>query len=124
MIAYCYSAEDGIIFERKFPMGEAPHVVRLEDGRIATRDYQAEHVGGIVKGTNNPIRPRPKKAWPMQPCVASGVHASQAGELRKHLAERGCPTEVTPGGDPIYTSAAHRRKALKIRGFYDKNSFD
>lgn len=65
-----------------------------------------------------------KKIWPMKPCYASGVHASQAQELRDHLAKRGCPTEVTPSGDPIYTSAAHRKKALKIRGMHDKASFN
>lgn len=60
----------------------------------------------------------------MEPCCASGVHASQAQELREHLADRGCPTEVTTDGDPIYTSAAHRKKALKCRGMFDKASFN
>lgn len=126
MPTYCYNhPEDGIL-ERYFPMGKAPEFLRFEDGSKATRDYQAEHVSGIVRGTDNPVRSKskPKKPWPMAPCCASGVHASQAGELRKHLVDRGCPTEVTPGGDPIYTSAAHRKKALKIRGMYDKASFD
>jgi hypothetical protein len=123
MPTYCYRSEDGDIIERAFCMGKAPSVIPLRNGKRAFRDYRAEAVGGIVKGTDNPVKSRPKKAWPMA-CCASGVHASQAGELRKHLADRGCPTEVTPDGDPIYTSAAHRKKALKIRGMYDKASFD
>lgn len=128
MVTYCYHYTDPLIgeeeiHERQFPMGKAPAILRYEDGSFATRDYNAERVGGVVKGTDNPARSRPRRAWPMSPCVASGVHASQAQELREHLADRGCPTEVTAGGDPIYTSAAHRRKALKIRGMRDKASF-
>jgi len=120
---YCYSTEDGEIHDLEFPMGEAPKRVELLAGHvIATRNYQAEGVSGSVIGTNNPVKSRTRK-WPMAPCYASGVHASQAGELRKHLKERGCSTEVTPNGDPIYTSAAHRKKALKIRGMHDRNSY-
>lgn len=125
MVTYCYRyvdplSEEEEILERAFPMGKAPTILRFEDGSFATRDYGAERVGGAVKGTENPIRSR---TWPMSPCVGSGVHASQARELREHLAKRGCKTEVTAGGDPIYTSAAHRKKALKIRGMYDKASY-
>jgi hypothetical protein len=59
----------------------------------------------------------------MEPCFASGVNAVQAPELRKFLADRGCATEVTSEGDPIYRSAGHRKKALKLRGMYDKASY-
>jgi hypothetical protein len=56
-------------------------------------------------------------------CCASGVHASQAGELRDYLSSRGVPTEVTAEGDPVYVSAKHRKKALKARGLFDKSAF-
>jgi hypothetical protein len=56
-------------------------------------------------------------------CYASGVHPSRAEELSDYLETHGCPTKVTPGGDPVYTSAEHRRKALKIRGMYNRNPF-
>jgi hypothetical protein len=59
--------------------------------------------------------------WPMPPCVASGVNAAQAEQLSDFLEDRDCPTEVTPDGDPIYVSPEHRRKALKLRGMYDKS---
>jgi len=129
---YCYRTESGDILERVFPMGRAPEAItfypsELGEGKgVAIRDYGAEGVTGTVVGTLNPTRAnqKPKRPWPMQPCVASGVHPNQAQELRDYLAKRGCPTEVTKDGDPIYTSAAHRKKALKIRGFYDKASFD
>ena len=97
--------------ERIFPMGEAPPHIRV-DGLEAKRDYQAERVG--VPAT---------KGWPHEPCVASGVHPKQAQELRDGLRGAGVPTEVTKGGDPIYTSAVHRKKALSARGMYDRNSF-
>jgi hypothetical protein len=60
----------------------------------------------------------------MAPCVGSGVNAEQAPELRKFLADRGCPTAVTNDGDPVYTSAGHRRKALKLRGMCDKGGYE
>lgn len=124
MPIYCYSTEYGEVHELEFPMGEAPERVELLAGHvIVTRDYQAEGVGGVVIGSDNPVKSRPRRSWPMEPCLASGVHASQAQELRDHLTAHGCPTEVTPAGDPIYTSAAHRKKALKIRGMHDRNSF-
>ena len=128
MITYCYRYIDPLtgeeeIHERDFPAGEAPRILRYEDGSHATRDYRAEGVSGRVVGTKNPIKGKTKRPWPMSPCFASGVHASQASELRKHLKDRGCPTEVTKDGDPVYTSAAHRKKALRIRGMHDRNSF-
>lgn len=123
MPTYCYERPSGEIIEMDFPMGHAPNSIAVGLGynQIATRSYQAEMIGGaaFVKGTSN----RVKRPWPMQPCIASGVHPDQAQELREHLSDRGCPTEVTNSGDPIYISAAHRRKAFKIRGNFDKASY-
>jgi len=87
--------------------------VTLEDGSVAVRCFRAE-----VAQLGTPA----KTGWPIE-CVASGVNAAQADDLRKFFVERGCPTEVSPDGNPIYTSAAHRRKALKVRGFKDRSSF-
>jgi len=111
MPIYCYETPEGEIVEKVFLVGMAPAAILVESG-LANRSYQAEGVSV----------PSPS-GWPMT-CVASGVNAEQAGELRSHLAEKGVPTEVTKDGDPVYTSATHRRKALKVRGFIDKNSFN
>lgn len=133
MPTYCYKSEDGEVFERNFPMSRvAPSemiVPLIIEGRVIKkqifyRDYQAEAVGGIVKRTDNPVKSRPKKSWPMEPCVASGVHASQAGELRDHYKKHGLNVQVNSDGDPIYESAAQRKKALKCRGMHDKASFN
>lgn len=111
MATYCYSNRAGRVEDRVFPLGKAPDTVRFDDGSLALRDYAAEH--------------RPSKAgsgWPME-CVASGVNAEQAGELRELFRRHNCPTEVTRDGDPVYTSARHRKEALKIRGMYDRSAF-
>jgi hypothetical protein len=111
MPTYCYSDDVGKVHERVFRMGQAPKLIRLNDGRVAVRDFQAEHVS------------MPSSAgWPLE-CIASGVNAAQAGELREFFRVNGCPTEVTNDGNPVYTSASHRRKALKLRGMHDRNSF-
>lgn len=78
----------------------------------------------VKKGEEAPERRRnaPGAGWPLT-CCASGVHASQAKELRRYLADRGCPTEVTRGGDPVYRNASHQRRALRLRGMHNRNSY-
>jgi hypothetical protein len=111
MPTYCYQeGETGRVHERVFAVGTAPKYFK-EGGKEYCRCYQAERKS--VPST---------KGWPMT-CYASGVNANQAGELRECLARAGVPTEVTPDGDPVYRSAAHRRKALKVRGFVDRSSY-
>ena len=111
MPTYCFTAPTGETIERFFPMGDAPQTIQV-DGQKAKRDYRAERVG--VPAT---------KGWPMEPCFASGVHPKQAQELRDGLRKAGVPTEVTGGGDPIYISATHRKKALAVRELHDNASF-
>ena len=110
MPIYCYETESGQVVERFYDINKAPPSIRV-DGETARRCLRAELVGVPSKS-----------GWPIE-CYASGVHASQAGELRDYLKKKGVPTEVTHEGDPIYTDATHKRKALKARGFIDRNSF-
>jgi len=111
MPIYCYQeGETGRICERVFRIGTAPKFFK-EDRRLYTRCFQAENAS--VPAT---------AGWPFA-CYASGVNASQAGELRTLLANKGVPTEVTSDGDPVYRDPAHRRKALKARGYVDKSSY-
>ena len=120
---YCYRTEEGETLEVRFVAGKALDMLRIE-GRSFHRDRQAEFAGMHVSvvGSQNRTR-QTRDNWPMPPCSASGVHADQAQELRDHLKSNGCATEVTSDGDPIYTSASHRKRALKIRGLHDNNSF-
>ena len=108
---YCYTDSDGDTIERYFPTHlPKPKKIR-HDGRTYHRDFSAEAVGVPMA-----------KGWPME-CVASGVAPSQAQELRDYYRKAGVPTEVTADGNPIYRNAAHRRKALKARGFRDKAGY-
>lgn len=92
-------------------MGHAPRQIDI-NAKLFVRDFNAERVA--VPST---------AGWPLKPCFASGVHPEQAQELRDGLRGAGVATEVTSGGDPIYTSAVHRKKALAVRGIHDNNSF-
>lgn len=112
MPTYCFITEDGKTKELQCAMGDAPEHIEI-GGYHAVRDFQAEHSPRAAGG----------ESWPMDPCFASGVNAAQAGELRKHLADRGVPTVVTSEGDPIYTSAGHRKKALAARGMHDNAGY-
>lgn len=93
-------------------MGKAPSKVTLPNGCVAVRDYKSEHAPRRAGG-----------GWPFS-CFASGVNAAQAGELREFFAERNFDCQVTNDGDPVYRNPKHRKEALKLRGFYDRASFD
>ena len=114
MPTYCYRSRDKRrrLVERVFPVSSRPESF-VEDGVTFVRSRADEWRAVSVPATSG---------WPLE-CVASGVHPSQAGELRKFFTDHGCPTEVTADGNPVYRSAAHRRKALKLRGFKDKASY-
>ena len=114
MPTYCYRSRDKRreLITRVFSVKDRPESF-TENGRTFDRSRADEWGGVSVPATSG---------WPME-CVASGVHPSQAGELRKYFADHGCPTEVTADGNPVYRSAAHRKKALKCRGFRDKSSY-
>ncbi len=114
MPTYCYRSKDRHhkLIERVFPSAHIPERV-VEGRRVFVRSRKDEWGGVSVPSSSG---------WPME-CFASGVHASQAGELRKFFSDHGCPTEVTADGNPVYRSAAHRRKALKLRGFRDKSAY-
>lgn len=111
MPTYCYRRGRRVV-ERVFPVRERPEQITIR-GLVYKRDRASEFGGVSVPAS---------AGWPME-CVASGVHPSQAGELRKYFADHGCPTEVTADGNPVYRSAAHRKKALKLRGFRDNSSY-
>ena len=92
-------------------MGDAPRTIQSCEGVELERDFGAEH---------NPRRAG--GGWPIE-CLASGVNAAQAGELREFFQTHDCPTEVSKDGNPIYRDPQHRKKALKLRHLHDRNSF-
>jgi len=105
-------SEDGHVQWKDIPLSaEAPPVTIEVEGVTFTRSYRAERAG--VPAT---------QGWPIT-CVASGVNAEQAQDLRDEFKKHGLDVEVTKDGDPIYRSASHRKKALKARGFVDRLSF-
>jgi len=91
-----------------------PQTITLDDGSMAERCLAAERKA--LQTETNP-------GWPMEPCTSSGVQPWQAQELRDYLNRKGVPTEVTPQGDPIYTSRTHRKAALKARNMHDRSDF-
>ena len=132
MPTYCYKINEDLKFDRDFPAGEAPDEIPFlripsvsKELFTAYRDRQTEALGMTtsVKNSDNPVKSGRVSPWPMEPCIASGVHPDQAQELRGHLEKHGCKTEVNKEGNPIYTSASHRKRALKCRGLNDRNSY-
>lgn len=103
MTNYCYSHDDGEIIERSYRMGTAPKTVR-HGGKTYHRDYAAE-------------KPRQLSAdvWPRVGKCA-GVHPSQAQEAYDKSVKDGVPTNFTSDGDPIFTSAGHRKRYMRSIG--------
>lgn len=91
--------------ERQRPDGS----IRLRSGE-AQRDYAAERVAAP-----------PDQNWPMK-CEASGVNPSQVKQANKTAEREGLSVRFDTDGCAVYNSPAHRRKALRERGFYDKNA--
>jgi len=112
MPTYCYRGEDGEVMERVYPMGKAPKSF-VKFAVKYVRDYHAESVAV----------PQPS-CWPMEPCYSSGVHPEQAQELRDHFKKHGLNVQVNSNGDPIYESAAQRKRALACRGLHDRASYN
>lgn len=113
MAIFCYKKKDGNIVERSYPCGKAPNRIKLDDGSEAKRFLAAELRSVAVPSAKN---------WPLT-CVASGVHPEQRQELSDYLKKKGVPTEISKDGDPVYRNAAHRRKALKARGMFDRAGY-
>ncbi len=111
MPVYCYQTEAGEIIEEVHVMGSAPKTITTADGQTAKRCFAAE---------NSTVPPT--TGWPME-CVGSGVNSADRGKLETLLKDRGVPTKVSADGNPIYNNANHRKKALKARGFFDKNAY-
>jgi len=85
-------------------------------------DYHAYYdktLGRMVEG--RPPRRDHVSRFPYE-CWVSGVHASQAQELRDFFAKHGEHPEVTSDGNPIYESRRQRKRLLKLRGMCDRGS--
>jgi len=80
------------------------------DGFVMQRDYQAE-MGGRHRCDT----------WPMA-SYAAGIAPEEIPESRKFDREHNVPTDYTPDGDPVFTSAKHRRKYCEAHGLYDRSA--
>jgi hypothetical protein len=110
MPTYCYMKPNGEVVDRFFHMGQAPRTI-LDNGVEATRSFSAERKS--YPSTTG---------WPME-CMASGVGAKDRESLEREFTKLGVPTKVSADGNPIYTDHNHRKKALKARGFVDRNAY-
>lgn len=109
MPTYCYRRGNKVV-TRVFSVADRPKSIII-GGKEYVRSFADERPG--VPSSSG---------WPLV-CEASGVHPDQANNLRKFYSDHGCPTEVTKDGNPVYRSASHRKKALKVRGMCDRSSF-
>ena len=111
MMTYCFTNKrTGVTIERQFDMNNIPERVKYR-GRVFGKNRRAE-----IKGVP------PTKGWPIE-CIASGVHADQAQELRDHFKRNGLNIEVTKDGNPVYKTNKEQRRALRCRGMVNKSSF-
>ena len=108
MPMYCYSDKDGKRIERVFAMGKAPRILEV-DGVTFKRDFRGELTVKSICGN-----------WPMF-SDAAGVHPEQIKDAREKSVRDGVPTDFTPDGRAIFTSANHRKKYCRSIGLHDRN---
>lgn len=82
-----------------------------EDGFVMNRDLHAEQCGTKDTPGN----------WP-QHSDAAGVAESQIVEASREMARAGCPTEFDSQGRAVFRDRAHRKKALRAIGMFDRNA--
>lgn len=109
----CVLVELILTVEQLMRLKRADGSWRLPDGRIADRDFGAEH-GGQKCGEN--------PGWPMV-CEAAGVQPRQRQEAQDFAAAHGVPTKYTGSGDPIIESRGHYKKFLKMKGLVNKDDY-
>jgi hypothetical protein len=91
-------------------MGTAPREVQ-EEGRIFTRDIQAEHRGTAHTAGN----------WPML-SDAFAVDPDARADASREAAQKGVPTDFAPDGRAIFRDAAHRRDYCRAYHAFDRNA--
>jgi len=89
--------------------GSHGQYIELEDGALAKRIYTP--IGGHMPAN-----------WPIV-SSAAGVGVSQIREAMATDRKAGVPTEYTPDGDVIFTSAPHRNKWLKAHNMFDRLAY-
>jgi len=120
MPTYCYKKEDGSSIElvmtceektKKEFTHDGKTSIFLDDGEIGYRDIETE-----LKGT----RTFPGN-WPLL-SEAFGCAEGQEHEAHQKSLEMGVPVKYI-NGKAEFTSAAHRRAALKAFGFHDRSAY-
>jgi hypothetical protein len=113
MTFYCYSTDERppTIVDLPFPPGAAPQTVTLDDGRIAHRDYAAEH-RAAPKGTRIP-----RKRYPYVDYCEQAVNPASLEEVRSYLGQRGCRADYRRDGSVLIESPGQLSRMRRLRGF-------
>jgi hypothetical protein len=119
MPAYCYRTDDGEVVELIMTVAEmgrrqrADDTIKLDDGRVATRDMAAE-VGGQRMGD----------IWAKGlHSEALGCHPSQVEQMQKRADELGANVRYTKDGTCISYSRDGRKKVAEDRGMGDYSAY-
>lgn len=115
MPTYCIRMEDTgerreliITFAEMDKMRDENGVYTLEDGRTATRDYEAELAPSKqIKG-----------AWPIH-SNAMAVHPNQVRDAKEYARHRGVNVDFDGKGCPILDTPKHKEQYMKTRGVHD-----
>jgi len=96
----------------KKPFGEACETECLTIANMQLRANRNRY-----RGTHTPGN------WPML-SHAAGCMPHEVEAARRQAKKFGVPTDFTPRGEAVFTSAAHRRKYLRLRGWVDKAGYN
>jgi hypothetical protein len=114
MPLYSFTSRDGETIEVEYPLhAKRPDRIRRK-GKTFTRNIAADHNG---------FEDTCGKGWPIH-SEALGVHPKQIQEAMAADRRDGVPTDYDRAGRPILRDAAHRRRFLRAKGFFDRSGFD
>lgn len=115
MPTYCYTSEDGSVFEEhQFPMGGAPWTITTDDGVEIQRDLVAEHSGQ-----------RSGDAWTNHESLALMAHPADIPAYVKDAKEKGLPVpDFNPQtGYLRFKSRSEQRRYLKAYGMVNMDDY-
>ena len=111
MRTYCFKCVCGDLAEENRLIAERKKPMLCKCGKKIQRDFAGEQCGR----RNTPGTYRMES-------YAAGIDPSEIPEFRKIDAAGGVPTDYSNDGDPIFTSAKHRRKYCRVHKIHDRNA--
>ena len=111
MPVYSFICVCGKVDEIQRPMSASGKRLKCACGKLMRRNFGAEAPGRRAASDTYP-----------HASYALGGHPDDRAKMTQDAINKNVPTEINRDGDPVFTSAGHRKKYCEAFGFYDRNA--